>query len=376
MKAPALRSRRKPAATESSKGDLPLGQVLLGDCLDLLRTLPEKSVDLVFADPPYFLQLTQELFRPNQTRVQGVEDAWDRFRDFDEYDAFTRAWLGACRRVLKDSGSLWVIGTYHNIFRVGRILQDLEFWILNDVIWVKTNPMPNFRGVRFANAHETLIWAARSKRGRYTFNYQAMKELNQGLQMRSDWRLPICSGSERLRLNGVRAHATQKPEALLRRILLASTRPGDVVLDPFFGTGTTGVVAKRVGRAWLGIEKEPSYVELARRRIASISEEAAQIEALPVADQRRTARRVPFEQVVTAGLLRPGQRLLFEGDRRRAARVRADGRLTCRGETGSIHQMARLLQGSPCNGWDHWFYADTGGEMRPIDLLRQQLRRA
>jgi modification methylase len=373
MKAPALRKRRNPDTPNPSAGELPLGQVLLGNCVDLLATFPEKSVDLVFADPPYFLQLSQELYRPNQSRVRGVEDAWDRFRDFDEYDAFTRDWLSACRRVLKQNGSLWVIGTYHNIFRVGRILQDLEFWILNDVIWVKTNPMPNFRGVRFANAHETLIWAARSKKARYTFNYQAMKELNQGLQMRSDWRLPICSGSERLRSNGVRAHATQKPEALLRRILLASTRPGDIVLDPFFGTGTTGVVAKRLGRAWLGIEREPAYVKLARRRIASASEEPHPPET--PSQQRRTARRIPFEQVVAAGMVRPGQQLYFEGDRRRAARVRADGRLTCRGETGSIHQLARLLQGTPCNGWDHWFYADRGGVLHPIDVLRQQLRK-
>jgi len=373
MKAPALRKRRNPDTPNPSAGELPLGQVLLGNCVDLLATFPEKSVDLVFADPPYFLQLSQELYRPNQSRVRGVEDAWDRFRDFDEYDAFTRDWLSACRRVLKQNGSLWVIGTYHNIFRVGRILQDLEFWILNDVIWVKTNPMPNFRGVRFANAHETLIWAARSKKARYTFNYQAMKELNQGLQMRSDWRLPICSGRERLRSNGVRAHATQKPEALLRRILLASTRPGDIVLDPFFGTGTTGVVAKRLGRAWLGIEREPAYVKLARRRIASASEEPHPPETS--SQQRRTARRIPFEQVVAAGMVRPGQQLYFEGDRRRAARVRADGRLTCRGETGSIHQLARLLQGTPCNGWDHWFYADRGGVLHPIDVLRQQLRK-
>ncbi|OGT26488.1 MAG: hypothetical protein A2Z17_06130 [Gammaproteobacteria bacterium RBG_16_66_13] len=353
---------------------MPLGQVLLGNCVDLLATFPEKSVDLVFADPPYFLQLSQELYRPNMSRVRGVEDAWDRFRDFEEYDAFTRDWLGACRRVLKENGSLWVIGTYHNIFRVGRVLQDLEFWILNDVVWVKTNPMPNFRGVRFANAHETLIWAARSKKARYTFNYQAMKELNQGLQMRSDWRLPICSGKERLRSNGVRAHATQKPEALLRRILLASTRPGDIVLDPFFGTGTTGVVAKRLGRAWLGIEREPAYVKLARRRIASASEEPRSPET--PSQRRRTARRVPFAHVVAAGMVRPGQRLYFEGDRRRAARVRADGRLTCRGETGSIHQLARVLQGRPCNGWDHWFYADHAGGFHPIDVLRQQLRAA
>jgi modification methylase len=353
---------------------LPLDRVLAGDCLQILPTLPEKSVDLVFADPPYFLQLAQDLWRPNMTRVQGVEDAWDRFDGFADYDAFTLAWLSACRRVLKDDGAVWVIGTYHNIFRVGRILQDLGYWILNDVVWVKTNPMPNFRGVRFTNAHETLIWAARGKRSRYTFNYRAMKSLNEGLQMRSDWRLPICNGRERLKENGVKAHATQKPEALLTRVLLATTRPGDAVLDPFFGTGTTGVVAKRLGRHWIGIEREQDYVRLARRRIAAIrAHDAARVDD---PEARAPVPRIPFERLVDAGVVRPGQRLYFRGNRKQPARVRADGRVARGRDVGSIHQVARALAGAPCNGWDHWYFADASGELHRIDELRQSFRKS
>ncbi len=249
---------------------LPLDQVLLGDCVEVLSGLPERSIDLIFADPPYNLQLRQELWRPNRTRVDPVDEEWDRFASFAEYDAFTRAWLAACRRVLKDTGTIWVIGTYHNIYRVGAILQDLGYWILNDVVWVKRNPMPNFRGVRFTNAHETLIWAQKARGKRYTFHHQLMKSLNGDLQMRSDWHLPICTGKERLKVNGKKAHATQKPEALLERVILASSNPGDVVLDPFFGTGTTGAVAKRLGRRWIGIERDPRYVELAIRRIEDV----------------------------------------------------------------------------------------------------------
>jgi modification methylase len=368
MKAPV---RRRPR--QSRPGALPIDRILEGDCRDLLARLPEKSIDLVFADPPYFLQLSHELWRPNETRVQGVDDAWDRFADFAEYDSFTEAWLGGVRRVLKDDGALWVIGTYHNIYRVGRILQDLGFWILNDVVWVKTNPMPNFRGVRFTNAHEILIWAACSKKARYTFNYHAMKALNDGLQMRSDWRLPICSGPERLRSNGAKAHATQKPEALLRRVLQASTRPGDVVLDPFFGTGTTGVAAKRLGRHWIGIEKQPSYVKLARRRIAAVRPDP---EALRLAqDPKPPAERVPFPRLVQEAMVRPGQRLYFRGLRSVSARIRADGRVAYDSKVGSIHQIARALAGAPCNGWDHWYFEDPGGSLRPIDELRKTFRR-
>lgn len=344
-----------------------------GDCVEILGSLPAQSVDLIFADPPYNLQLNGELWRPNMTRVQAVDDAWDQFPDFQAYDAFTRDWLTACRRVLKESGTIWVIGTYHNIYRVGAIMQDLGFWFLNDVIWIKSNPMPNFRGVRFTNAHETLIWAAKSKGARYTFNHHAMKALNDGLQMRSDWVLPICSGAERLRENGRKAHSTQKPEALLYRILLAASRPGDVVLDPFFGSGTTGVVARKLHRRWIGIEKDERYIALAQERLQRTPVEAYDPRLFQGGDRRRPPR-LAFGSLLENGLLRPGQRLYFQRDRRQEARVKADGNLVIGDFEGSIHQAARhLLQGSPCNGWEHWYYESETGELLPIDRLRQQL---
>ena len=253
-----------------SEANLPLDEILPGDCIDILEHLPAKSVDLIFADPPYNLQLQQELWRPNMTRVDAVDDAWDRFTSFQAYDEFTRRWLQGCRRVLKDTGTLWVIGSYHNIYRVGTILMDLGYWILNDVVWIKTNPMPNFRGVRFTNAHETLIWAQKERGARYTFNYHDMKALNDDLQMRSDWHIPLCTGAERIKVNGEKAHSTQKPEALLYRVILSSSNPGDVVLDPFFGSGTTGAVAKRLSRHWIGIERDERYIAVARERIAAI----------------------------------------------------------------------------------------------------------
>ena len=294
---------------------------------------------------------------------------------FAEYDAFSRQWLAACRRVLKPDGALWVIGSYHNIYRLGAILQDLGYWILNDVIWLKTNPMPNFRGVRFTNAHETLIWAASARGARYTFNHHAMKALNDELQMRSDWMLPICSGPERLKVDGKRAHATQKPEALLHRILLATTNTGDVVLDPFFGTGTTGVAARRLGRRFIGIEREAAYVELARARLKEAGPVSASMDVLDVRDRRRTAPRVSVGMLIEAGHLRPGQRLYFRGDRQAAARLRADGHLLLSGFEGSIHQAGRhLMGGTPCNGWDHWFYENASGALQPLDELRERLR--
>ncbi len=354
---------------------LPLSQVLVGDCLQLLQTLPEGSIDLVFADPPYNLQLRQELWRPNQTRVDAVTDAWDQFEGFEAYDAFSRAWLQACHRALKPQGCLWVIGTYHNIFRLGTILQDLGYWILNDIVWIKSNPMPNFRGVRFANAHETLIWAAHSKQAAYTFHHHAMKALNEDLQMRSDWELPICSGKERLRVEGKKAHSTQKPEALMYRVLLASTHPGDIVLDPFFGTGTTGVVAKRLRRRWIGIERDKAYAELARQRIGAEAEPSEDERVFQPPVNRRSARRLPFGRLLEVGLVRPGQSLFFRGDRGRPATVTADGRLVCDGFTGSIHQAGRYLSGgAPCNGWDAWHFEQAAGELRSIDHLRVQLR--
>jgi len=356
--------------------ELPLDQILTGDALTILPQLPSASVDLVFADPPYNLQLSGELFRPNMTRVQGVEEDWDRFRSFGDYDDFSRAWLTQAQRLLKDSGSLWVIGTYHNIFRLGTILQDLGFWILNDIIWIKSNPMPNFRGVRFTNAHETLIWAARSRHSRYTFHHHALKALNDDLQMRSDWTLPTCTGRERLRYQGEKAHPTQKPEALLYRVLMASTNPGDVILDPFFGTGTTGVVARQLGRHWIGVERESAYVTLAAQRLAKTESRHAEDPALRSERGRRGDPRLPVGRLLEAGLLAPGQVLYFERDRALAAMLRADGHLQRGTESGSIHQLGRSLAGgSPCNGWEHWFFERTDGTLGPLDELRKELRR-
>jgi site-specific DNA-methyltransferase (adenine-specific) len=353
---------------------LPLDQVLEGSCQEILPQLPAASVDLIFADPPYNLQLRQELWRPNLTRVDGVDEAWDQFDSFAAYDQFTRQWLSACRRVLKPTGAIWVIGTYHNIYRVGAALQDLGYWILNDVVWIKHNPMPNFRGVRFTNAHETLLWAQKERGAAYTFNYQAAKALNDDLQMRSDWRLPICSGSERLRVNGEKAHPTQKPEALLYRILQASTLPGDVVLDPFFGTGTTGAVARRLHRHWIGIESDADYVRLARRRISAISPSTYEPQIFESPNPRRRPR-LPFGSLLEAGLLTPGQDLYFGKTGEQTARILADGAIEYNGQRGSIHAIARLLRQGPCNGWDLWYYQEAaGGERRPIDVLRQQLR--
>ena len=358
-----------------SDNDLPLDTVLQGDCVEILHSLPEKSVDLVFADPPYNLQLQNKLFRPNMTEVDAVDEDWDKFSNFAEYDEFTRQWLTACRRVLKDSGSLWVIGSYHNIYRIGAILMDLGYWILNDIVWVKVNPMPNFRGVRFTNAHETLLWACKFQGARYTFNHHAMKNLNDDLQMRSDWLLPICSGSERLKQNGHKAHPTQKPEALLYRVLLATTQPGDVVLDPFFGTGTTGAAAKLLRRHWIGIERETRYVELARQRIAAMPEPLFDDAWMDVRSKKKLAPRVAFGSLLEAGLISPGQTLYFRRDRSRAALVKPDGTLKLNGSEGSIHRLgSQLMNGSPCNGWEHWYYEDDAGEMHPIDDLRAQFR--
>lgn len=348
-----------------------------GDCVEVLAALPERSVDLVFADPPYNLQLSQELRRPNMSLVDAVDDAWDKFDDFASYDRFTRAWLTACRRVLKDSGALWVIGSYHNIHRVGAIMQDLGFWTLNEVAWVKDNPMPNFRGVRLANAHETLLWAKKSReQRRYTFNYHALKELNDGKQMRSDWHLPICSGAERLRVGGVKVHSTQKPEALLYRVLLASTNPGDIVLDPFFGSGTTGAVARRLGRRFIGVEREAAYVAAAGARIAAIPAPTADQEALGRIPTRRSAPRLPFAALLERGLLLPGQPLFFRGRRDRAATLLADGSLRAAdGARGSIHRLGALFAGQPaCNGWEAWHYEAPDGALAPIDALRARVR--
>ncbi len=354
---------------------IPLDQILQGDCLDLLPTLPAASVDLVFADPPYNLQLQQELFRPNRTKVDAVDDEWDQFGSFQAYDDFSRRWLSACRRVLKDSGAIWVIGTYHNIFRLGAILQDLGYWILNSVVWVKTNPMPNFRGVRFTNAHETLIWACLHKGARHTYNPPAMKNLNDDLQMRSDWVIPLCTGEERIKdPTGKKVHPTQKPEALLYRVLMASTRPGDVVLDPFFGSGTTGAMAKKLGRRWIGIEREPRYVEIANQRIAAVPP-PPQGGFFPAELPRRgAAARLPFGRLLESGLLQPGQALYLRRDRGQVARLRPDGHLELDGVEGSIHSLASRLLGGPANGWEEWFFEGKDESLHCINELRQRLR--
>ncbi len=348
--------------------------IFKGDCVSELEKLPPGSIDLVFADPPYNLQLDGNLTRPDQSRVDAVDDDWDKFSSFAVYDDFTRAWLLACRRVLKPDGGLWVIGSYHNIFRVGAILQDLGFWILNDIVWRKSNPMPNFRGRRFANAHETLIWASRQRDAKsYTFNYDALKAANEGLQMRSDWLFPICTGRERLKDGaGKKIHPTQKPEALLHRVLLASTRPGDVVLDPFFGTGTTGAVARRLGRHFVGVEREGDYIAAAQARIAAVT--ALDETALEVSKGKRAEPRIPFGSLVETGLISPGA-VLTDAARRHRAEVRADGSLRSGEHTGSIHRVGALVQGlEACNGWTFWHLNGNKGPS-PIDELRKEARR-
>ncbi len=349
------------------------GKILIGDCIEKMRELPDRSVDLVFADPPYNLQLGGDLLRPDNSKVDAVDDDWDRFDSFETYDTFTRAWLGQCRRVLKDEGALWVIGSYHNIFRVGSALQDLGFWILNDVVWRKTNPMPNFKGTRFANAHETLIWAAKSKgQKRYAFNYDALKVCNDDLQMRSDWLLPLCTGDERIKTEaGDKAHPTQKPEALLHRVLLSSSRPGDVVLDPFFGVGTTGAVAKRLGRSFIGIERDPTYAALAEKRIAAVQPTA--LTDLQITTSKKAEPRIPFGMILEAGLLSPGDELFCPNGSRRA-RVRADGSLTLGELSGSIHKLGAMVDAAPaCNGWTFW-HVKTDRGFAPIDVLREKVR--
>jgi len=352
-----------------------LYRILVGDCVAGMAKLPAASVDLVFADPPYNLQLANNLKRPDDSRVDAVDDAWDKFASFSAYDEFTRLWLTACRRVMKPSATIWVIGSYHNIFRVGTIMQDLGFWILNDVIWRKTNPMPNFRGRRFTNAHETLIWASRDAAARgYTFNYEVLKAGNEDIQVRSDWTLPLCTGEERLRgRNGKKLHPTQKPEALLARVLLSSSRPDDLVLDPFCGTGTTGAVAKRLGRRFVGCEQDSKYAKAAEKRISTTK----LLEAPTLAPfvTAREAPRVPFSALIERGLVTPGARLV-DAKKRHKALVRADGAVSLDGTVGSIHRIGALAQGlEACNGWTFW-HVESNGKLAPLDDLRARIRGA
>lgn len=363
--------------TKKAQGnDLPLNKILMGDCVKIMQGLPEKSVDLIFADPPYNLQLQGDLHRPNNSKVDACDNDWDQFESLKTYDKFTREWLTAARDLLTDDGGIWVIGSYHNIFRLGAIMQDLGFWILNDVIWRKSNPMPNFRGRRYCNAHETLIWASKSQKSKYCFNYDAMKSLNEDKQMRSDWYLPLCTGGERLKDDdGKKAHPTQKPESLLQRVIMSSSKKGDVVLDPFFGTGTTGAVAKKLGRNFIGIEREESYRKVAQKRIDAID---------PLADNligsipKREQPRVPFGWLLERGLLKAGATLTDSKSRHKVT-VHADGSVMAQNRIdkarGSIHKVGAAVQDAPsCNGWTYWHYEDAKGKARPIDDLRQQIR--
>jgi len=367
-----LAKKIKAVAKNAEYADLPLNQILQGNCIELMNSLPEKSVDVIFADPPYNMQLKGDLHRPDNSHVSAVNDEWDKFDSFAVYDKFTREWLTAARRILKDTGTIWVIGSYHNIYRVGSILQDIGYWVLNDIIWRKTNPMPNFRGTRFTNAHETLLWCNKGEGfNKYTFNYDAMKALNEDIQMRSDWVLPICSGKERLKVNGHKGHSTQKPESLLYRVLLSSTNKGDVVLDPFFGSGTTGAVAKKLGRNFIGLEMEKKYISLATDRINMV--EPLDDEAMEITPAKRAQTRIPFGNLVENGMIKPGT-ILMDPSKRHMAKVRADGTIISKSDKGSIHQVGARVQGAPsCNGWTFW-HMEVKNNLISIDTLRQQAR--
>lgn len=367
---------RKPSARRVSARKMPDGtpvnQILLGDCVEVMNALPAKCADLVFADPPYNMQLGGDLWRPNMTKVDAVNDPWDKFKSFAEYDAFTRAWLTACRRVLKDTGTIWVIGSYHNVYRMGAVLMDAGYWILNDIAWVKANPTPQMKGTRFCNAHETLLWAKKSvDQKKYTFHYREMKAGNDDKQMRSDWYIPICSGGEREKQDGKKAHATQKPEALMHRVIAATTNPGDLVLDPFCGTGTTAAVAKRLGRDYITVDREEAYVRVAEKRLANISPALLTSEDENGILLGSPKPRIPFVSLIESGQLPLGTMLRLKGTNVEAA-IHADGTITAGGHRGSIHKVAAACLGLPsANGWTAWFYCDRAtGEVRLLDALR------
>ena len=346
-------------------------KIINGDSLKELKKIPSETFDLIFADPPYNLQLKCELIRPDRTQVNAVNDKWDQFENFKKYDEFTYQWLLECRRILKKDGAIWVIGSYHNIFRVGTVIQNLGFWILNDVIWNKNNPMPNFRGTRFTNAHETLIWASKDKNSKYTFNYQSLKCLNDDLQIRSTWNLPICNGNERLKEKGKKVHSTQKPESLLHRILLASSNKNDLVLDPFLGSGTTAVVAKKLGRIFYGIEKEKSYFDAANKRLKNTK--IIKDEYLDTIQNNRSKPRIPFGSLVELGVIKPGTEI-YDQKKKVNAKIMADGSIKYQKSEGSIHKVAaKILGAESCNGWTYWHY-QSGNSLKPIDELRQRLR--
>ena len=346
-------------------------KIIKGDSLKELKKIPDETFDLIFADPPYNLQLQNSLIRPDRSKVDAVNDKWDQFESFKTYDEFTNKWLSECKRILKKNGTIWVIGSYHNIFRVGKIIQDLGFWILNDVIWNKNNPMPNFRGTRFTNAHETLIWASKNKKSKYTFNYQSMKCFNDDLQMRSTWNLPICNGKERLKNNGIKVHSTQKPEALLHRIILASSNKDDFILDPFLGSGTTAVVSKKLGRNYYGIEKEKKYFEAATKRIRNTH--IIKNEYLDTVQNNKSKPRIPFGSLIELGVIKPGI-VIYDRKKEIYAKVMVDGSIKYKQNEGSIHKVAAQILGSEsCNGWTYWYY-QSGNSLKSIDDLRQRLR--
>ena len=346
-----------------------LNKIVNDNSLKILKTIPSKTFDLVFADPPYNMQIGQTLRRPDTSKVNGVNDKWDHFESFQHYDDFCKAWLIECKRILKDNGSIWVIGSYHNIFRLGYHLQNLNYWLLNDVIWRKNNPMPNFRGTRFTNAHETLIWASKYKKSKYTFNYQSLKCFNDDLQMRSDWMLPICNGKERVKKNGKKIHSTQKPEALLHRIILATTNKGDSIFDPFLGTGTTAVVAKKLGRNYFGVEKDKKYFKAASERInkTQIIEESS----LDIIENNKSKPRVPFGSLVELGIIKPGTNI-FDQNKKINAKIMIDGSVKYKESAGSIHKVAAKIMGAESyNGWTYW-HCNIDGSIVPIDSLRQR----
>ena len=346
-------------------------KIINGDSLNELKKIPGESFDLIFSDPPYNLQLRNQLIRPDRSKVDAVNDKWDQFKNFKVYDDFTMNWLSECRRILKKNGSIWVIGSYHNIFRVGTKIQDLGFWILNDVIWNKNNPMPNFRGTRFTNAHETLIWASKDKNSKYTFNYQSLKCLNDDLQMRSTWNLPICNGNERLKEKGKKVHSTQKPESLLHRILLASTNKNDLILDPFLGSGTTAVVAKKLGRIFYGIEKDKKYFNAANKRLKNTK--PIEDNYLDTIQNNRSKPRIPFGSLVELGVIKPGTEI-YDQKKKINAKIMIDGSIKYQKAEGSIHKVAaKILGAESCNGWTYWHY-QSGNTLKPIDELRQRLR--
>ena len=347
-----------------------INKIVNGNSLTVLKTIPSKTFDLVFADPPYNLQIGDTLKRPDNSKVNGVNDKWDQFKSFEDYDIFCKEWLIECKRILKENGSIWVIGSYHNIFRIGYHMQNLGFWILNDVIWKKNNPMPNFRGTRFTNAHETLIWASKNKKSKYTFNYNSLKCLNDDLQVRSDWTLPICNGKERIKTNGKKIHSTQKPESLLHRVLLASTNKGDLIFDPFLGTGTSASVAKKMGRNYFGIEKEKKYFKAAQQRLSKTKK--IEDHYLDTIKNNKSKPRIPFGSLVELGIVKPGMDI-FDQKKKISAKIMADGSIKYQGDAGSIHKVAaKIIGAESCNGWTYWHY-NMGGSIVPIDNLRQRL---